>query len=78
MWGELGQLCSSLLAQLVKDLPATQETLVQFLGREDLLEKDRLSTPVSWPGECYGLCSPWGHKELGTTERLSLSLHSGG
>ena len=29
----------SLIAQLVKNLPAMQETLVQFLGREDLLEK---------------------------------------
>ena len=29
----------SLEAQLVKNLPAMQETLVQFLGREDVLEK---------------------------------------
>ena len=29
----------SLIAQLVKNLPAVQETLVLFLGREDLLEK---------------------------------------
>ena len=27
------------VAQLVKNLPAMQETLVQFLGRKDLLEK---------------------------------------
>ena len=27
----------------------------------------------SWPGELHGLYSPWGHKELDTTERLSLS-----
>ena len=30
---------SLLSGQLVKDLPAMQETLVQFLGWEDLLEK---------------------------------------
>ena len=30
-------------------------------------------TPVFWPGEFHGLCSPWGRKELDTTERLSLS-----
>ena len=30
---------ASLIAQMVKDPPAMQETLVQFLGREDLLEK---------------------------------------
>ena len=31
----------SLIAQLVKNLPATQETLVRFLGWEDLLEKGK-------------------------------------
>ena len=35
---ELG-LWASLIAQLVKNPPAMQETLVQFLGQEDLLEK---------------------------------------
>ena len=30
---------ASLIAQLVKNLPAMQETLVQFLGWEDPLEK---------------------------------------
>ena len=29
----------SLVAQLVKNLPVMQETLIQFLGREDQLEK---------------------------------------
>ena len=29
----------SLIAQLVKNLPATQETQVRFLGRQDPLEK---------------------------------------
>ena len=37
---------ASLVAQLVKNLPAKQETPVQFLGREDLLGRDRLPTPV--------------------------------
>ena len=27
---------------------------------------------VFWPGEFYGLYSPWGRKELHTTERLPL------
>ena len=31
--------CNSLVAQLVKNLPPLQETLVRFLGWEDLLEK---------------------------------------
>ena len=34
------------MAQLVKNLPTVQETLVQFLGREDALEEDRITTPV--------------------------------
>ena len=29
-----------LVAQVVKNLPVTQETQVQFLGREDPLEKE--------------------------------------
>ena len=35
--------------------------------------KERLPTPVFWPGEFQGLYSPQGHKESDTTERLSLS-----
>ena len=31
------------MAQTVKDLPAMQETQVQSLGREDLLEKEMAS-----------------------------------
>ena len=30
---------ASLIGQFVKNLPAIQETLIQFLGREDLLKK---------------------------------------
>ena len=30
----------SLIAHMVKNLPAMQETWVQFLGQEDLLEKE--------------------------------------
>ena len=29
---------------------------------------ERLPTPVFWPGEFHGLYSPWGRKELDTTE----------
>ena len=105
---------ASLIAQLVKNPPAMQETLVRFLGWEDPLEKgqathssilvlplwlsrwrnclqcgrpgfdhwvgkipcrrERLPTPVFWPGEFHGLYSPWDHKESDTTERLSLLL----
>ena len=64
---------ASVVTQLVKNLPAMQETWVQSLGREDPLERERLPTPVFWPGEVHGLCS-WGCKELDTTEWLSLTF----
>ena len=59
---------ASLVAQLVKNLPAMQETPVQFLGWEDPLEKGRATSPEFWSGEFHGLYSPWGHKVLDTTE----------
>ena len=62
------------MAQLVKNLPAMQETWVQSLGWEDPLEKEQLPTPVFWPTEFHGWYSPWGLKESETTEQLSLSL----
>ena len=43
IWSRLSQLKTTssitLVAQLVKNLPAMQETQVQFLGQKDLLEK---------------------------------------
>jgi len=33
-----------------------------------LWRRERLPTPVFWPGEFQGQYSPWGHKELDTTE----------
>ena len=62
-----------LVAQLVKNPPAMQETRVRSLSWEDLLKKkERLPTPVFWPVEFHGLYSPWGRKESDTTERLSM------
>ena len=39
--------------------------------------RDRLPTPVLWPGGFHGLYSPWGRKESDMTEWLSLSLMLG-
>ena len=41
---------ASLIAPLVKNLPAVQETQVQFLGREDPLERDMAthSSILAW------------------------------
>ena len=70
---------ASLIAQLIKNLPAVQETQFRSLGQEDPLEKEMATTPASLPGKSHGQrrlmgCSPWGRKELGMTERLTLYL----
>ena len=54
---------ASLITQLVKNLPAMQETQVQFLGREDTLKKEMAtdsSIPaweIPWADEPGGLQS---------------------
>ena len=57
---------ASLVAQMVKNPLAKQETWVPSLGWEDPLEEEQ-PTPVFFPGECgqknlMGY-SPWGLKE---------------
>ena len=52
---------ASLVAQLLKNLPAIWETQVQSLGWEDSLEKG-MATPVFWLREFHKLYSPWGHR----------------
>ena len=64
---------ASLVAQMVEDLTAMQETWVQFLGWEDPLEEGMQLTPVVLPGEFHGQrnlmgCSLWGLKESDMTE----------
>ena len=46
-------------------------------GWEEPWRRERLPTPVLWPGEFHGLYSPWCCKESDTTERLSTwKMHS--
>ena len=64
-------------AQMVKNLLAVRENRVQSLDQEDPLEKAWQLAPVLLPGEFCGQrslvgCSPWGRKELDTTERLTV------
>ena len=59
---------ASLMAQMVKNLPAMWETWVQSLGWEDPWRRERLPTPVLWPGDFHRLYVPWGLKELDMTE----------
>ena len=62
---------ASVVAQLVKNLPAMQETWVGKIP----WRRERLPTPVFWPGEFHGLYSLWGLKESDVTEGFSLSLY---
>ena len=67
------------MAQLVKNLPAMQETQVRFLDQEDPWRRKWQPTLVLLPGEFQGQRSPEGYspcrKESDTTERLMLSQH---
>ena len=53
--------------------PAVQESLVQSLRWEDPLEEGMAthSSILAWKQKSLEGCSPWGHKESDTTERLS-------
>ena len=46
-----------------------QETPVQSLGWVGKIpwRRERLPTPVFWPGEFHGLYSPWGRRESDMT-----------
>ena len=65
---------------MIMNLPAVQETWVQSLGQEYLLEKERAthSSILAWripmDRRAWLANSPWGHKESDTTEQLTLSL----
>ena len=66
-------------AQSVKRLPAMRETWVRSLGREDPLEEE-MATHSSGLEKSHGLrslvgYSPWGYKELDTTERPHFTSH---
>ena len=61
------------MAQMVKNLPAMQETWIQYLGWEDPLEKEWKSILVFLPGELHGQRILVGYssqdcKELDTTK----------
>ena len=64
---------ASLVAQMVKNLPAMQETQVRSLGQDDPREKPMATHSVLLPGESRGQrilvgYSPWGCKESNMTE----------
>ena len=64
------------MAQMVKSLPAMEETQVQSLGQEDHLEKGMAthSSVLAWriPWTEEPGYYPWGHKESDMAEQLTL------
>ena len=70
---------ASLIAQLVKNLPALQETPVQFLGQEDPWRRDRLLTPIfmDFPGGSDGKESTCNVGDLGSIPGLGRSPSEG-
>ena len=72
----------SLVAQSVKNLPAMQETQVQFLDQEDALEKEMtthssiLAWSIPWTKE-PGRLQSMGSQESDTTERLNHQQGTG-
>ena len=70
---------ASLVAQLVNNPPAMQETLVQFLGREDPLEKAMAtqSRILAWKvSQTEEPVTPRSFKESEMTKQLSMCMSS--
>ena len=68
------------MAQMVSGPPAVQETQVPSLGGEDPLEEEMAthSSVLAWRIPWTEEPRPWSCKELGMTERLTLSLSKKG
>ena len=70
---------ASLVAQMVKNLPAIRETWARFLAGKIPWSRKWKPTLVFLPGESHGQrslsgYSPWDHKESDMTERLTFHL----
>ena len=67
---------ASLVAQLVKNPPALQETWVRSLGWKDPLEKGKATHSRILAWRIPWTVQSWGRKESDMTERLSLGIMS--
>ena len=65
-----GILLHSLVVQSVKNLPATQETQVQFLGQKDPLEKE-----MATQSGVSGWRIPWTEEPVATVHRVARVGH---
>ena len=69
---------ASLVARTIKILPSMQESWIQFLSRDDSLEKGMATHSSILAGELHGQkslagYSPRDHKESDNTERLNTT-----
>ena len=69
MWFRVPHIRASLVAQMVKNLPAVQKTQVQSLGQKISWKREWQPTSVFLPREFHGQrslagCSPWGHRVI--------------
>ena len=63
------------MAQLIKNPPAVRETWVQSLDWEDPLERRKaIHSSILGLENSMDCVNSWGHKELDTTEQLSLTI----
>ena len=67
----------TLVAQMVKNLPAVQETQFRSLGQEEPQEKGMSTHPSVLPGKSHGQrslagYSPWARKESDTIEHACI------
>ena len=67
---------ASLVAQLVMNPPAMQETWVRSLGWEDPLEKEMAPAPVFMPGESHGQRSLEGYSPQGCKSQTQFSNYT--
>ena len=71
---------NDMMAQMIKNLPAVQETRLQSLGQEDPLENGMatyssiLAWRIPWTEEPGGF-QTMGHKESDMTKQLTFSLY---
>ena len=66
---------ASLVAQLVKNrLQCRRPGFYPWVGKIPW-RRERLLTPIVWPGEFHGQYRLWGHKESDMTEQHSLHCY---
>ena len=77
-FNSIAQSCPTLCDPMNHSIPGlpVHHQLPEFDSRVGKIpwRRERLPTPVFWPGEFHGLYNPWDRKESDTTEWLSLSL----